>query len=116
MRVVDRGAEAIVLSQPRRLGSSRRSKPDRIRLPDGTLVQVGKSTEARDDLLARFRAALGLVTLSIVLIALTGGALATQSALSPIRQLIAAVAADHHDGPDRRARAARRDAATRSTS
>jgi signal transduction histidine kinase len=52
---------------------------------------VGKSTEARDDLLARFRAALGLVTLSIVLIALTGGALATQSALKPIRQLIAAV-------------------------
>jgi signal transduction histidine kinase len=54
-------------------------------------VQVGKSTEAREDLLARFRAALGLVTLSIVLIALTGGALATQSALKPIRQLIAAV-------------------------
>ena len=34
---------------------------------------VGKSTEAREDLLARFRAALGLVTLLIVVIALTGG-------------------------------------------
>jgi signal transduction histidine kinase len=41
--------------------------------------------------LSRFRAALGLVTLSIFLIALTGGALATRSALLPIRQLTAAV-------------------------
>ena len=54
-------------------------------------MQVGKSTEARDDLLARFRAALGLVTLSIVVIALTGGWLATQSALFPIRRLTLAV-------------------------
>jgi signal transduction histidine kinase len=60
-------------------------------LADGTLVQVGKSTEARDDLLARFRAALGIVTLFIVVIALTGGWLATQSALSPIRRLTLAV-------------------------
>ena len=50
-------------------------------LGDGTLVQVGKSTEARDDLLARFRATLGIVTLSIVVIALAAGWLATQSAL-----------------------------------
>src|SRR5207248_11124097 len=61
------------------------------RLDDGTLVQVGKSTEARDDLLARFRAALGLVTLLVVVIALTGGWLATQSALAPIRRLALAV-------------------------
>jgi signal transduction histidine kinase len=62
-----------------------------LRLSDGTVIQVGRSTEAREDILARFRAALGLVSLSIFLIALTGGALATQSALRPIRQLIAAV-------------------------
>jgi signal transduction histidine kinase len=62
-----------------------------IRLLDGTLVQVGKSTEAREDLLARFRAALGVVTLSIIVIALTGGWVATQSALRPIRQLAMAV-------------------------
>ena len=62
-----------------------------MRLSDGTLVQVGKSTEARDDLLARFRAVLGLVTLSIVVIALGGGLLATQSAIAPIRALIDAV-------------------------
>jgi signal transduction histidine kinase len=41
--------------------------------------------------LARFRAALGLVTLSIIVIALTGGWLVTQSALRPIRQLTMAV-------------------------
>ena len=62
-----------------------------VQLDDGTIVQVGKSTDARQDLLARFRAALGLVTLSIVVIALTGGWLATQSALQPIRRLILAV-------------------------
>jgi signal transduction histidine kinase len=54
-------------------------------------VQVGKSIEARLDLLARFRTALGLVTLCIIGIALTGGWLATQSALLPIRRLTAAV-------------------------
>jgi signal transduction histidine kinase len=54
-------------------------------------VQVGKSTEAREALLGRFRAALGLVTLSIVAIALTGGWLVTQSALFPIRRLTLAV-------------------------
>jgi signal transduction histidine kinase len=90
VRVVDRGAEAIVLSQPQGWDVAS-LETGSIRLADGTLVQVGKSTEARDDLLARFRAALGLVTLSVLLIALTGGALATQTALKPIRQLIDAV-------------------------
>ena len=63
----------------------------RIALGDGTLIEVGKSTEVRRDILARFRAALGLVTLSIVVLAFSGGWLATQSALEPIRRLIAAV-------------------------
>jgi nitrogen fixation/metabolism regulation signal transduction histidine kinase len=58
-----------------------------LQLADGTLVQVGKSTEARQDLLARFRATLGLITLSIVVVALTGGWLATRSAVQPIRRL-----------------------------
>ncbi len=62
-----------------------------LQLGDGTLVEVGKSTEDREDLLSRFRAALGLVTLSIAVIALGGGLLATQSALAPIRRLIDAV-------------------------
>jgi signal transduction histidine kinase len=90
VRVVGSGSEAIVLSDrgdwdPARLETAS------LQLLDGTLVQVGKSTEAREDILSRFRAVLGVVTLSIVVIALTGGWLATQSALGPIRQLAKAV-------------------------
>ena len=90
VRVVDRGVESVVLS------NNEGWDPKKIEivsatLDDGTLVQVGKSTEARDDLLARFRATLGVVTLFIVVIALTGGWLATQSALGPIRRLTQAV-------------------------
>ena len=90
VRVVDRGVEAVVLSNPEGWDPSKLeivSAP----LADGTLVQVGKSTEARDDLLSRFRATLGIVTLFIIAIALTGGWLATQSALFPIRRLSQAV-------------------------
>jgi signal transduction histidine kinase len=97
VRVVDRGVESVVLS------NNEGWDPAKIeivsaRLGDGTLVQVGKSTEARDDLLARFRAALGIVTLLVVVIALTGGWLATQSALSPIRRLTLAVQRIIHTG------------------
>jgi signal transduction histidine kinase len=91
VRVTDRfGGEAVVLSQPEGWDVAS-LETGNIRLSDGTLIQVGKSTDARDDVLSRFRAALGLVTLSIFIIALTGGALATRSALRPIRKLIAAV-------------------------
>jgi signal transduction histidine kinase len=90
VRIVTRRSEALVLSNPDGWNPSK-LETAQLRLPDGTLVQVGKSTEARDDLLARFRAALGLVTLTVVLIALTGGWLATQSAVYPIRRLSHAV-------------------------
>ena len=90
VRVVDRGVEAVVLSDSEDWDPARLETAS-VRLADGTLVQVGKSTEAREALLARFRAALGLVTLSIVVIALTGGWLVTQSALFPIRRLTQAV-------------------------
>jgi heavy metal sensor kinase len=90
VRVVDRGVESVVLSNPEGWDPSKLEIVS-AHLADGTLVQVGKSTEARDDLLARFRATLGLVTLLIVVVALTGGWLATQSALSPIRRLTVAV-------------------------
>jgi len=90
VRVVDRGVESVVLSNPEGWNPSK-LETESAQLADGTLVQVGKSTEARDDLLARFRAALGLVTLLVVVIALTGGWLATQSAVAPIRRLAFAV-------------------------
>jgi signal transduction histidine kinase len=91
VRVVDRGAEVVVLSQPEGWVPSALETAS-LRLWDGTLVQVGKSTDDRDDVLARFRAALGLVTLSIVLLAIGGGLIATRSALLPIRRLTDAVA------------------------
>ncbi len=90
VRVLDRGEEAIVLSQPQGWDVATLETAS-LQLPDGTLVQVGKSTEAREDLLARFRAVLGIVTLSIVAVALSGGLLATRSALEPIRGLIRVV-------------------------
>ena len=90
VRVVDRGVEAVVLSNPEGWDPSKLETVTAT-LADGTLVQVGKSTEAREDLLARFRAVLGVVTLLIVIVALTGGWLATQSALFPIRRLALAV-------------------------
>jgi signal transduction histidine kinase len=80
VRVVDRGEEADGWD-PSTLETGS------LRLRDGTLVVVGKSTEARQDLLARFRAALGIVTLLIVVIALTGGVIVTRSATQPIRRL-----------------------------
>jgi signal transduction histidine kinase len=90
VRVVDRGTEAIVLSQPEGWEPSALETAS-VRLWDGTLVQVGKSTEARQDLLSRFRAALGVVTLSIVVVALAGGFIVTRVALEPIQRLTEAV-------------------------
>src|ERR1700730_4175540 len=90
VRVLDHGTVLTVLSGPGDWDPSRLEMAS-LQLGDGTLVEVGKSTEDREDLLSRFRAALGLVTLSIAVIALGGGLLATQSAIAPIRRLIDAV-------------------------
>ena len=90
VRVVNQRSEAVIVSNAEGWDPARLETAS-LRLPDGTIVVVGKSTEAREDLLARFRAALGLVTLTVVVIALTGGWLATQTALYPIRRLTLAV-------------------------
>jgi signal transduction histidine kinase len=90
VRVAYRGSEAIVWSNAEGWNPAQ-LETGSLRLADGTLVQVGKSTEAREELLARFRAVLGIVTLSIVAIALTGGFLVTRSAVVPIRRLTQAV-------------------------
>lgn len=58
-----------------------------VRLRDGTLFQVGQSTERRRELLARFRRVLLLNFATIVLIGLAGGAVLTWSALGPVRTL-----------------------------
>jgi signal transduction histidine kinase len=57
------------------------------RLSDGTLFQVGKSTEPRVELLARFRRLLLVAFLLIGLIATVGGYAVTGSALQPLREL-----------------------------
>jgi signal transduction histidine kinase len=90
IRVIDRGAEAVVLSD-REGWDPATLETAAVQLRDGTVVQVGKSSAARRDILGRFRTALGFVTLSIIVVALSGGWLATQSALQPIRRLTAAV-------------------------
>jgi signal transduction histidine kinase len=61
------------------------------RLFDGSLLQVGKSTESREQLLARFRTVAALVVIAIVLTGLAGGVLVTRSTLRPINGLIRAV-------------------------
>mgnify|MGYP002785098878 CR=1 FL=1 len=90
VRVLDRGSEALVLSD-RGEWDPRALETASLRLRDGTVVQVGKSTEARRDILQRFRTTLAFVTLAIIAVALTGGWLATEAALRPVRQLTAAV-------------------------
>ena len=112
VRVVSGGAETLFVSMPpewndfdvSRLrgntgsweqavsGSGRaRLEVASAQLADGTLLQVGKSSENREQLLARFRTVLALVAVAIVLIGLAGGAIVTRSTLRPIRQLTHAV-------------------------
>src|SRR5579871_1265634 len=90
VRVLTRRSDALVLSNPDGWDPAKLETAE-LRFSDGTVVEVGKSTEARDDLLARFRAALGIVTLTIVVVALSGGWLATRSATYPLRRLTRAV-------------------------
>ena len=58
-----------------------------IRLADGTLFQVGRSTERRTELLRRFRQVLLLNLAFIVAIGVAGGAALTWTALRPVRAL-----------------------------
>jgi len=56
-------------------------------LDDGAVLQVGRTTRARRDVLDRFRDLLGLVLVATVLLALTVGAVLTWRALRPVRDL-----------------------------
>jgi signal transduction histidine kinase len=58
-----------------------------VRLGDGTLFQVGKSTGRRTALLQRFRTVLLTVFAALVAIGLAGGAVFTSRALQPVRDL-----------------------------
>jgi signal transduction histidine kinase len=59
------------------------------RLPDGVLLQVGKTTEAQTALLEHFQFVFGWVALIAIVLGLAGGSWLTHRALTPIRQLIA---------------------------
>lgn len=56
--------------------------------PDGTFLQVGKSTKEREHLLERFRETFVGVMLPVLLLSITGGAVLTRRALQPLRGLI----------------------------
>ena len=60
-------------------------------LPDGVLLQVGKTTEALGALLREFRSIFGWVALIALLLGVAGGAWMTRRALAPIREIIGAV-------------------------
>lgn len=56
-------------------------------LPDGVIVQVGRSSHVRDELLGHFRARALQVLALVVLVGVGGGALLTHFALAPLRAL-----------------------------
>jgi len=56
-------------------------------LPNGVVVQVGRSSHLRNELLGHFRSRALQVLLLIVVVGLTGGALLTHLALAPVRAL-----------------------------
>jgi heavy metal sensor kinase len=60
-------------------------------LPDGVLLQVGKTTEALSALLREFGTIFGWVALIALVLGVAGGAWMARRALAPIRHLIGAV-------------------------
>ena len=66
--------------------------PDRLEvlsatLPDGFLLQVGKTTEARKEVLEYFQQTSALALVAVLGIGLAGGALLAQRSLRPVREL-----------------------------
>ena len=59
------------------------------RLPDGVVFEVAKSSEARADILARFRSRGLLGFVAVLLLGTAGGALAARSGIAPLRRLAA---------------------------
>jgi signal transduction histidine kinase len=59
-----------------------------LRLADGTILQAGTGTQARDEFLERFRGVAAAVLLPLVLLAATGGLIFTRRGLRPLRDLV----------------------------
>ncbi|MBI3803385.1 MAG: HAMP domain-containing protein [Nitrospirae bacterium] len=62
-----------------------------VQLPDGVVLQVGKNTKEREELLERFRRIFLAVAFPIVALGAVGGSLFALRALRPIRDIIATV-------------------------
>jgi heavy metal sensor kinase len=89
--LTDLRGRADIWEQAQSLRGSARLEVATARLPGGALLQVGKSTESREELLQRFRTVLALVSIAIVVAGVAGGVVVTRSTLQPLRELIAAV-------------------------
>jgi signal transduction histidine kinase len=72
-------------------GGNERLEVSGVRLRRGELLQIGKSTRDRDELLGRFRESAAVLFVVVIAAALGGGATLTWSALRPLRGLTAAV-------------------------
>lgn len=64
-----------------------------LRMPDGVILQVGKTTEGRDEVLERFRTTVAGVVIPLLVLGLAGGLLLASWALRPIRRIIQTVRA-----------------------
>ena len=73
-----------------------------LRLANGGLLQVGKSTEERDSVLESFGWIVAGVMLPMVVIGVVGGALLARQSLRPIRQLVQTVRAIRSGAMDAR--------------
>jgi signal transduction histidine kinase len=63
------------------------------RLPDGAVLQVGRSTEDREQVLERYRQTALTIAIPVFVLALVGGAFLASRALRPVRQIIHTVRA-----------------------
>ena len=72
-------------------GGTERLEVTSARLRRGELLQIGKSTRDRDELLSRFRERAAVLFLVVIVAALGGGATLTWFALRPLRARTAAV-------------------------
>ncbi|HKW94833.1 MAG TPA: HAMP domain-containing sensor histidine kinase [Methylomirabilota bacterium] len=73
------------------------------RLPDGPVLQVGRSTEDREAVLQRFRQVALTIAVPVLVLALAGGMFLASRALRPVRQIIQTVRAIQAGALDARA-------------
>lgn len=58
-----------------------------MRVPDGNLLQIGRSSHSREELLERFRGVFAAVMIPVIIVGLSGGGFLAFRALRPVREL-----------------------------